>query len=256
MARAFWPTMSTGRRLPEPQARMTAPSVGERPGRTPVRVEGQLVDDRVPDVGVGHVGRELARVAEEERARRPCPRAAGRRGSARRATSTFATAPAARSFRLATVPPSTTVGLQERDRRGVRHGALEAAVDRAGGRSRSGARSTAVSARIVRSEPNPTARSRTLAGSPCSTSSADGRAVAAEEVAADRRREERAARHVDLVRAAGRREDADVDLGGAVGGAGRAADDGDLVDEDVAAAQERAVPVRPDREHADEEPAS
>ncbi len=32
---------------------------------------------------------------------------------------------------------------------------------------------TAVSARIVRSEPNPTARSRTLAGSPCRTSSAE-----------------------------------------------------------------------------------
>ena len=59
------------------------------------------------------------------------------------------------------------------------------------------------------------------------------------------RRQQGAARDAELVRAARRREDAEVDLGRALGRARRAADDGDLVDDDVAAAQERARSRRP-----------
>ena len=79
------------------------------------------------------------------------------------------------------------------------------------------------------------------------------RAVAAEEVARDRCREQGAARDLDLVRAARRREDPEVDLGRAVGRARGAADDGDLVDEDVAAAERGAEGVGADREDEDED---
>jgi len=54
------------------------------------------------------------------------------------------------------------------------------------------------------------------------------RALAAEEVAVDRGGEQRATRQRDLVRAASRREDAEVDLGRAFLRVGRAADDRDL----------------------------
>ena len=81
----------------------------------------------------------------------------------------------------------------------------------------------------------------------------EGRALAAEEVAVDRGREQRATRQRDLVRAARRREDAEVDLGRAFRRVGRAADDRDLVDDDVAAAQGRPVDVRADGEDRDQD---
>ena len=108
----------------------------------------------------------------------------------------------------------------------------------------------AVSARTVRSDPNPTARSRTFAG--IALDDVEGRALAAEEVAVDRGREQRATRQRDLVRAARRREDAEVDLGRAFRRIRRAADDRDLVDDDVAAAQGRPVDVRADGEDRDQ----
>ena len=81
----------------------------------------------------------------------------------------------------------------------------------------------------------------------------EGRALAAEEVAVDRGREQRATRQRDLVRAARRREDAEVDLGRAFRRVRRAADDRDLVDDDVAAAQGRPVDVRADGEDRDQD---
>ena len=137
--------------------------------------------------------------------------------------------------------------------RGVLDRALRAGRPRGAGRPGSSGTAAAVSARIVRSEPNPTARSRTRAGSPWRTSSGWPSPSAAEDVAADRRRQQRAARDAAPGTAARRREDAEVDLRRALGRARRAADDRDLVDDDVAAAQERPEGVGADGEDDDEE---
>ena len=56
--------------------------------------------------------------------------------------------------------------------------------------------------------------------------------------------QQRALRDVDLVRGPRRREDAEVDLGGGLGRVGGAADDRDLVDDDVRAPQEGPVAER------------
>ena len=80
-----------------------------------------------------------------------------------------------------------------------------------------------------------------------------GRRVAAEELAADRRGQQGAARHLELVGLAGRREDPEIDLGRAVGGAWGPADDRDLVDDHAAAAQCGAEPVRPGGEDHDQD---
>ena len=56
-----------------------------------------------------------------------------------------------------------------------------------------------------------------------------------------------------MVGAARRREDPEIDLGAALGRVWRAADDRHLVDDDVAPAEGRAEPVRPDCEQRDED---
>ena len=186
-------------------------------------------------------------------ARRPGPTAAGRTALGRGATSTVAVSPGARSLSTATVAPSTTAGLSRVVSRGILDRALEAAVVQAQVRLDQRDRDIGVSARIVRSDPKPTARSRTIARVALEDVERRRVAVAAEEVAADRRRQECAAGDADLVGAARRREDADVDLRGPVGGAGRATHERDLVDDDVTAAQGRPEPVCADGEDRDQD---
>ena len=81
-----------------------------------------------------------------------------------------------------------------------------------------------------------------------------GAGAAAEHVAVHRRGEQRVAVDAQLERRARRAEDAEVRLGRRLVGARRAADDRDLVDDDVRAAQQRADAERADREHADQRP--
>ena len=120
-------------------------------------------------------------------------------------------------------------------------------------RSASIAGATALaSARTVRSEPNPTARSRTRDGLPWRTSRPEP-GPAAEHVAVHRRREQRVARDGELEGRARGAEDAEVRLGDRLVRARGAAHDRDLVDDDVGAAQERADPERADGEHADQD---
>src|SRR5205814_3606217 len=76
---------------------------------------------------------------------------------------------------------------------------------------------------------------------------------AAEWIARDRGREERAAGDLDEIRRPRRREDAEVVLSPALRRVRGAADDGDLVHDDVRAAEQRAVAVRCRREADDED---
>ena len=145
------------------------------------------------------------------------------------------------------MPPSTTTGLRSASFEALWTVPLSRPSSSRMSASTSGT-STAVSARMVRSEPKPTPRSRTRAGIALQHVERRARAVAAEEVAADRRRQQGAAGHPDLVRAARRREDPEIGLGRALGRARRTAHDGDLVDDQLAAAQQRPEAVRADGE--------
>ena len=156
------------------------------------------------------------------------------------ATSIVASAPGSRSSSTATVWPSTTAGSFEALAGGVLDGPLEVAVLESQVRldERDGDGGLGPD-RAQRPEAD---RQVAHAGGVALEDVEDGRRPdPAEHVAVDRRRQERAARDADLVDAAGRREDPEIDLGGALGGARRAAHDGDLVDDHVAAAQRRPV---------------
>ena len=167
------------------------------------------------------------------------------------AVSTVADAPGARSSRRATLPPRTMAGSwmvssealvivplsrPSSSRRSVR---IERHVDGALGLDRP--QRPEADAQVA--DPRRVALEHVEAGPA---------GLRAAEVAADRGRQQRTAGHADLVGATGRREDPVVRLGDALGGARGAAHDGDLVDDDVAAAEERSEAVRTHGERDDQ----
>ena len=254
--RGAWPSISTGSSSRSDQARTTAPSAGSWPVNPMFgsNVSWSMIVCRAYSRAVRPHPSGSGR--RRTPGRRSCPTAAGpagpagarhRRWPSRRAPGRPAWRPCRRGRRPA--PEQDLV-------RGVRDGALAAVRPRGAGPPATSGTSTAVSARTVRSEPNPTPRSRTCAGSPCSTSSvADVPSPPRKSpLIGDDRRAPPGTRSWYV--AARRREDAEIDLRGTLGRAGRAADDGDLVDDDVAAAQQRAEAVRAGREHDDQRPAS
>ena len=169
-------------------------------------------------------------------ARRPCRRGSGRRHWVRRGHPTVASAPGSRSPSTATVWPNTTAVRSRRWVGGVPDRPGEPPVfeskvglDERHGDGRVGAD------RPQRAEPDgEVADPRRVALEDVEGAPGPG----ATEVAVDRRRQQRPAGDADLVDPARGREDPEVDLGGAVRGARRAADDGHLVDDHVAAAQD------------------
>ena len=159
-------------------------------------------------------------------------------------------APGAMSGRTTTLPPSTTAGASRITVESFR--IVPETTPSTSLRSAwiSGT-SAAVSARTVRSDPNPTARSRTFAVSPWTTSRAapwppkKSPFTGAESSAppgSETWYEPRVGENTP-----------EVDLGRAFRCVGRAADDRDLVDDDVAAAQGRPVDIGADGEDRDQD---
>ena len=164
--------------------------------------------------------------------------------------------PGARSASFATVPPRTTAGLSRTSSDAL----VTVPLRRPSSRRRSACTSGTLDRGLGADGPQraePDAEVADLcAGSPCRTSSV---AVVPSPpkkspLIGDERSAPPGTR--SWYGPARRREDAEIDLGRAVGRAGRPADDGHLVDDEVAAAQQRAEAVRADGERDDQRPAS
>ncbi len=218
--------------------------------RAEERVVGQLVDHVVPNIGPRHVRRHAA-VAAEDRADDPVGQAHAE-GSrlddgvdvglgARLEVRQYRDGPAEddrRSLqdlvrRVPDRPPQAAVdqaqvGLDER------HGDGGLGLDRA-----------------QRAEPD--GKITHLGRVALQRVERGGRPASTEHRGVERGRQERAAGHAHLIRATRRREDAEIDLRRAVGGAGGAADDRHLVDDQLGPAQGAADRIRADGERDDED---